>query len=238
MAWYNNLFNTPNKSTQRFAERDNSGDWMVWFNQYAGVKDIEKFTEQHAFKLAGGLSEIFLPIDMIADGCASLTYNIVDKETLKERPLASANLSRLMEKPNAWSKFSDLVYQGVFNKLSDGNCYDYTKIPDSYKNPNIDLISNVFTLNPSVTSPIIKKLIPNPFAVKDANEVIEEYQTMLFYKHRIDPRYIKQNTLFDIKLNGKGESPLMAVEKNINNLLAVYSARYNAYEKNMNAGIL
>lgn len=238
MAWYNNLFNIPNKHTQRFAERDNSGDWLMWFNQYGGVKDIDKFSEANAFKLAGGLAEIFLPIDMIADACAGLDYLIVDKETLKEKELSSVNLKRLIESPNAWNKFSDLVYQGVFNKLSDGNCYDYTKIPDSYKNPNIDLITNVFTLNPSMTRPVIKKEIPNPFGIKKKSELIEHYVTTLFYKHKIDPRYINQNTIFDIKSNGKGLSPLLAVEKNINNLLAVYSARYNVYEKNMNAGIL
>lgn len=238
MAWYNNLFNIPNKQTQRFAERDNSGDWLMWFNQYGGVKDIDKFSEANAFKLAGGLAEIFLPIDMIADACAGLDYLIVDKETLKEKELSSVNLKRLIESPNAWNKFSDLVYQGVFNKLSDGNCYDYTKIPDSYKNPNIDLITNVFTLNPSMTRPVIKKEIPNPFGIKKTSELIEHYVTTLFYKHKIDPRYINQNTIFDIKSNGKGLSPLLAVEKNINNLLAVYSARYNVYEKNMNAGIL
>jgi hypothetical protein len=35
-----------------------------------------------------------------------------------------------------------------------------------------------------------------------------------------------------------GRSPLFACEKNINNILAVYQARYNVYAKNGNAGIL
>jgi hypothetical protein len=237
MAW--NFFNrSKTKNTQRFAERDNSGEWMVWFNQYGGIKELEKFSEANSFQLAGGIAEIFFPIDMIADGCASLEYNIVDRETLKEVEFKNANIMRLLEQPNPWNKFSDLVYQGVFNKFSDGNCYDYTKIPDSYKNPTPDIITNVFTLNPSLTRPVVKKEIGNPFAFKQPNELIERYVTKFMYDHSIDPKYIRQNTMFDIKQNGKGESPLKSVEKNINNLLAVYSARYNVYEKNMNAGIL
>lgn len=237
MNW-RNIFKRNTGDSTRYAERDNSGDWLVWFNQYGGSKALESFSESNAFTLAGGIAEIFLPIDMIADACASLNYMIVDSETLEEVDFNNANILRLLHRPNPWNKFSDLVYHGVFNKLSDGNTYDYTKIPDSYKNPNHELITNVFTLNPAHTIPVVKKSIGNPFNFKTTNDLIDHYKTRFIYSHQIDPKYIFQHSMFDIGSNGKGRSPLLSAEKNINNLLAVYSARYNVYDKNMNAGIL
>ena len=223
---------------QKFAERDTSGDWLVYFNQYANSEAPKKFHCDESYSLAGSIAEIFYPIDMIADACASLEYEVVDKKTLLPVEYDNPNFQKLFKRPNPYCKFSDLVYQGIFAKFSDGNCYDYTKIPDSYKNPYIDIISNIWTLDPSLTKPMLKEAIPNPWSVKEKNELIAYYKTFFLYKHTIDPRYIRHNTMFEIGRNGKGRSPLTAVEKNINNLLAVYSARLNVYEKNMNGGIL
>lgn len=235
MAWYNPK--TWGKG-HSLSEQDNTGQWMVYFDQYVNQKGIKEFSCKDAYALAGSIAEIFLPIDTIADACASLTYNTVDKETLKGVEIGNSNLARLIKQPNPFDKFSDLVYKGVFNKLSDGNCYDYTKIPDSYKNPNIDLITNVWTLQPDVTDSVIKKVIPPPFAIKSPSDLIDYYKTFFFYSQTIDPRYILHSTAMGIGKTGKAESPLKAVEKNINNLLAVYSARFNVYDKNMNGGIL
>lgn len=222
----------------RFAERDNSGEWMMFFNQYSSIKGIECYSDADAYKLAGSLPEIFFPIDFIADACASLKYNIVDKNTLEVVELRNSNLQRLLLKPNPFEKFSDLVYNGVFSKYSDGNSYDYTKIPDSYKKPTIDIITNIWTLSPDVTKPIYKEEIQNPFGIKSTSELIKHYNTHFFYKQSIDPLYINHYTLNQIQKNGKGKSPLSVVEKNIDNLIQVYSARYNVYAKNMNGGIL
>lgn len=222
----------------RFAERDNSGEWMMFFNQYSSIKGIDCYSDENAYKLAGSLPEIFFPIDFIADACASLRYNTVDRKTLEIVEVKNSNLQRLIKSPNPYEKFSDLVYNGVFNKYSDGNCYDFTKIPDSYKNPNIDIITNIWTLQPDITKPIYKKEISNPFGIKTPSELIKQYDTFFFYKQSIDPKYINHYTLNQIQKNGKGKSPLAVLEKNIDNLIQVYSARYNVYAKNMNGGIL
>lgn len=224
-----------------FSEQDNTGAWLAYMKQYSGFFSGEKiipFSCDNAYSLAGNIAEIFMPIDMIADACASLTYRTVDKTTLKDVEVNNSNFQALFKQPNPYDKFADLVYKGVFNKLSDGNCYDYTKIPDSYKNPNIDLISNIWTLQPDVTELVMKRELPNPFAIKSKSDLIDYYRTFFLYKQNIDPRYIHHTTLLGIGANGKAESPLRAVEKNINNLLAVYSARFNVYDKNMNGGIL
>lgn len=230
---FRNLF-----AGKRFAEQDNSGEWMYFFNQYASQKGVKEFSQNEAFNLAGNVAEIFYPIDMIADACASLEYNLVDEQTLELVEIRNANLQAKIEQPNPFDKFSDLVYKGVFNRLSDGNVYDYTKIPESYRNPSIDNISNIWTLTPDKTKPVYKKEIPNPFLIKNKEDLIEHYTTFFFYKQNIDPRYINHYTMFDVDKSGKGKSPLLACERNINNLLSVYSARFNVYDKNMNGGIL
>lgn len=222
----------------RFSERDDSGEWLTFFNQYSNIKGVECYSDEDSYLLAGNLSEIFFPIDFISDACASMKYNIVDKNTLEIVELKNSNLQRLINQPNPYEKFSDLVYNGIFNKFSDGNCYDYTKVPDSYKNPTIDIITNIWTLAPNLTKPVYKKEIPNPFGIKTKDELIKVYKTFFFYKQDIDPRYINHNTLFPIDKTGKGKSPLSVVSKNIDNLIQVYSARYNVYAKNMNGGIL
>jgi hypothetical protein len=223
---------------QRYAEQDNTGEWMTFFQQYNPIKGIAEFQQNDAYKLAGSIAEIFYPIDFIADACASLPYKLVDKNTLEEVVINNSNLQKLIQNPNPYDKFSDLVYKGVFNKFSDGNCYDYTKIPDSYKNATIDLISNIWTLAPDVTKPKYKKEIPNPFAIKSKSDLIDYYVTNFFYKQSIDAKFVNHYTLLSIDKNGIGASPLNAVAKNIDNLIQVYSARYNVYAKNMNGGIL
>lgn len=234
MAWYNPF----GKSKQRYAERDSSGDWLVFFNQYGDDAHVKKYSQDEAYNLAGSIAEIFFPIDMIADACSSLEYNIVDAETLLEVPFNNANIQRLLKKPNPFDSLSDIVYKGIFAKLSNGNSYDYTKIPDSFKNPNVDNITNLWALNPDKTKPVLLREIPNPFASKDKNEIVEYYKTHFFYSQRLNPRYVRHYSMFDLQINGMGLSPLKAVEKNINNLISVYSARYNVYNKNMNGGIL
>src|SRR5690606_39357293 len=109
------LFGKRNKP-QKFAERDTSGDWLIYFNQYANTEAPKKYNCEEAYSLAGAIAELFYPIDMIADACASLDYEVVDKDTLLPiENFGSENFKRLFKRPNPYSKFSDLVYQGVFS---------------------------------------------------------------------------------------------------------------------------
>lgn len=245
MATFRNWFNNSigkriGIGITKFAERDNSGDWFMYFHQFTdGFKHVEKFSHKDAYALAGSIAEIFFPIDYIADACAGLDYLVVYEEDLSPYENLPANIERLLKQPNPYQKLSDLVYLGIFSKLADGNSYDYVKIPEGYKNITTDNITNIWTLQPDVTTPILKKEIVNPFGIKDTNELLKKYETIFLTKLDIEPKFVYQNTILpNIGLNGKGKSPLEAVEKNINNLIQVYSARYNVYAKNMNGGIL
>lgn len=238
---WNPFSNKKSKKTQvrGFAEQDNDGQWLQYFNQYINSLpgEIPKYTNALAYELACNVAEIFIPIDAIADRAASIEYKLYNRNTGEEYE-AKGNLKRLIEQPNPLSRFSDIVYQSVFSELSDGNSYIYTKTPDSIKNPTIDNISNIWVLKPNVTKPILLKVISNPFLMKDKKDFIDYYKTFFLLSHKLEPRYVLHRSLLGTDENGCGISPLSRVERNINNILAVYQARYNVYAKNGNGGIL
>lgn len=238
MAW--SLFGKKKNSPQGFAEVQNDGAWLSYFNQYlqnANGDRLIKFDQSRAYELANTIAEIFIPIDAIAERAANIKYDIIDTTT-KEIIVPTGNLKRLLDSPNPLDKLSDIIYQEVFSKLADGNSYVYTKTADSIVNPTYDNISNIWVLRPNLTTPVLRKEISNPFLIKTIGELIDYYKTFFFYEHRIKPRYVLHNTALGITQTGAGRSPLFACEKNINNILAVYQARYNVYAKNGNAGIL
>lgn len=239
MNW--NPFNKKSAKTKvtGYAEQDNDGQWFQYFNQYMNALngELKKYCRADAYELACHIAEIFIPIDAIADRASSVPYVLRNKKTLEPYE-AKGNLLRLIENPNPFAQLNNLVYESVFSKYSDGNSYIYTKTPESIVNPTIDNISNIWVLKPNLTKPVFLKSFPNPFLIKSKDELIEYYKTFFMYKHEIKPRYILHRTTLGINGNGIGESPLDAVEKNINNILAVYQARYNVYEKNGNGGIL
>lgn len=235
MSW--NPFSKKTKVTG-VAEQDNDGQWFQYFKQYVNSlnnDELIKFSKDNAYELACNIAEIFIPIDAIADRVASVPYVLRNKKT--QQPYEpKSNLARLLEKPNPFDRLSDIVYKSTFAELADGNSYIYTK--SSIKNPTIDNIANIWVLKPNLTKPEFLKQVPNPFLIKSKDELIAYYKTFFMYKHEIEPRYILHRTSLGVDGNGKSQSPLKAVEMNINNILAVYQARYNVYAKNGNGGIL
>ena len=238
MAWYN--FKSKKKSTSGFAEQQNDGAWLSYFNQYidgANGQKPTKFSQDKAFDLANTIAEIFIPIDAISERCSGVKYDIVNKAT-QEVIIPTGNLKDKLEKPNPIDTLEDIVYQMMFSKLASGNSYVYTKTAESIVNPTIDNISNIWVLKPNVTKAVLKKEISNPFLMKSISDLIDYYSTFFYQQHKIAPRYVFHRTATGITESGMGKSLLWACEKNINNILAVYQARYNVYAKNGNAGIL
>ncbi len=238
MNW--NFFKTKKTSPRGYAEADNDSAWLSYFNQYmqnANGGKLIRFDQSNAYELANTIAEIFIPIDAIAERCSSLKYDIVDLNT-KEVIIPQGNLKRLLESPNPLDRFSDIIYQSIFAELADGNSYIYTKTADSIVNPTYDNISNIWVLKPHLTKPVLHKQISNPFLMKQVSDLVDYYKTFFFYEHKIKPRYVLHTANLGITETGTGRSPLFACEKNINNILAVYQARYNVYAKNGNAGIL
>lgn len=239
MAWYNPSTWRKGTKVTGFAEQDNTEQWFQYLNQYLNTLngEVEKFDGSNSYELACNLAEIFIPIDAISERAASVKYVPTVLKTGEEwNP--SPNVERLMNQPNPFDRFSDIIYKSVFSRLADGNSYIYTKTPESTVNPTYDNIANIWVLKPNVTQAKLYKQVPNPFLIKDKKELIEVYKTFFLYKHDILPRYIVHRTALGFDENMKSHSPLLEVRRNINNLLAVYHARYNVYAKNGNGGIL
>ena len=202
------------------------------------TNNITKFSEESAFSLALQLSEIFNPIDAIAGRVSSITYEIQDRSGKAVKP--NADEERLMKSPNPLGSFGDLVYSMVFSELSDGNSYTYRV--DLSASLDQSKISGIWSIPPNLVSIKYKNQVPDFFTIKDKADFIDAYRVNFLNKN-IDPRSIIHRTSSFYRSscsNGlfEGRSPLVAVEKNINNLLAVYSARYKVYENNGMAGIL
>lgn len=239
MAWYNpRTWNKTNRVTG-LAEQDNSGAWFQYFQQYASFINpdkLEVFKPENAYTLATNLAEIFIPIDAIADRVSSINFKLVNSQG--EDYEAKGNLKRLIEQPNPIDRLNDLVYKSVLSDYAVGESFIYTAIPQRLVNPTIDNIANLWVLNPDCTTAKIYKQIANPFLIKDKSEIVEYYKTRFMYDHRIEPRYITHRAIMGLDSDFKAISPLVKATRNINNLLAVYQARYNVYAKNGNGGIL
>lgn len=236
MAWWNR-----NKTkVQGLAEQDNTGQWFQYFRQYMDYltpDKLEVYKPENSYILANGLAEIFIPIDAIAEREASINYDLVYESTGEEY-IPEGNLKRLISQPNLTDRFNDLIYKMSFSELATGESFTYTKIPDRLKTPTADNIATIWVLNPSVTTAKIRKEVPNPFLVIDKQEIIEYYKTFFLYDHKIEPKYVLHRTVTGMDEHFRACSPLNKVQRNINNLLAVYQARYNVYAKNGNGGIL
>lgn len=227
------------------AETDIEGNmsYWIWLNEackaFYSSDDIEKFSNSNAYKLATNISEIFFPIDAIADRVSALKFDLVDVDgNLKDAP---TNIARLMDEPNPFSSFSDLVYNSVFNELSDGNNYIYTKTSNSFKKIDPNTISSIWVLKPDDVTIKTKDARPDFFNVTSKEDLIAYYEYSSFDESRIDAQYIVHERSLPIsgyssKL--KSSSPLSAARRNIDNLIAVYHARYKVYANNGNAGIL
>lgn len=237
MAWYNPRTWGKTTSVKGYAEQDNTGQWLQYFAQYMNLGEIEKFSPDKAYHIATNLAEIFIPIDAIADRVASINFRLINNSTGEEYE-PTGNLKRLIEQPNPIDRLNDLVYKSVLSDYAAGESFIYTKIPDRMVTPTIDNIANIWVLNPEKTKAKLYKEIANPFLMKGKEELVEYYKTFFMYDHKIDPRYVTHRALMGLDENFRAISPLCKVSRNINNLLAVYQARYNVYAKNGNGGIL
>lgn len=222
---------------QNWVQIDADGHFYHHINSMLGGNSIRKFENCKSFHFASHLGEIFIPIDAIADRVSKIHFKVFNKNTDKEVELPFA-LSQLIDRPNPFNTFSDLVYQIQFSELASGGSYVATKMPSSFKTKSYDRITNIWVLNPDNTYANVLRSIPDPLMIKDLSELIKDYKTHWMVDLYLDPSEVTFTTISRVDNSLNPISPLISVERNINNLLAVYSARYNVYEKNGVAGII
>lgn len=225
------------KSQNNWLQIDADGKFYHYINQMLKGNTIRHFENCRSFHFASHVGEIFIPIDAIADRVSKIEYRVFNKNTDKEVELP-ASLKALIERPNPLNTFSDIVYQIQFSELASGGSYTVTKMPSSFKTKSYDRIVNIWVLDPDNTTAKVLRTIPDPFLIRDLSELINEYKTHWMVDLYLQPSEVTFNTIGRVDNALNPISPLVSVERNINNLLAVYSARYNVYEKNGVAGII
>lgn len=201
----------------------------------------DKLTDSNAFRLANTVAEIYFPIDYMADRASKLRYYIADRNGV-EIP-ESSELNRFLTKINPFYSFSDLMYQALFSYLSDGNLYHYLSVPQSYRNISVNNITRLDVLQPPQTS-IREYNNVSELLATDVSDFIKEARYYSGTTQRYDQLRTDRLKLYRFDATRKEDSailsrsPLFKAFRNINNLLATYSARYNVYVNNGAAGYL
>ena len=204
--------------------------------------DISRLEKTNTYAIARSLAEVWFPIDAIASRASSVPYVLKDVNDNIIEP--KDNLKKLLTTPNPYSSFAQYVYDSVFFELATGNALNYAFVSELYKGKRVDYttIQSLWQLSPNDTAMQLNSAVKNIFASTSEKDIVLYYETLSNgYKQRIEPQYVTHERLTflnNIEGDTYSDSPLFSVEKNINNLLAVYAARFNIYENNGNAGIL
>ena len=219
---------------------DNHGDEYA-IEKVGTLAIPDKLTDLNAFTLANTVAELYFPIDYMADRASKLRYYITDKNGI-EIP-ESSELNRFINKINPFYSFSDLMYQALFSYLSDGNIFQYVSVPQSYRNVSVNNITRLDILQPSQIEmreyTNVSELLASDLSdfIKDAryysgvSQRYDQLRTDRLRLYRIDATRRENSAIL-------ARSPLFKAFRNINNLLATYSARYNIYVNNGGAGYL
>lgn len=233
MAWSDFIrkFQVPNITIVE----GNSNDYDT--EKVGTVQIPDTLKDNNAFNLANTVAEIFNPIDFYADRASKIRYYIADKNGVE---LTAQEYKRYIDEINPLYTFSDLIYQAVFSYLSDGNLYLYQNVPSMYERANSRTISRIDVLNPNYLS-IDEYTNISKLDVIRINDFIKRAYYNDGKKREIDKEkmlifmYDWQKRDYS---NFICRSPLFKSYRNINNLLATYSARYNIYVNNGAAGYL
>jgi len=198
----------------------------------------DKLTDCNAFTLANTVSEIYFPIDFIADRVSKLRFFVAKNG----KEIKGTELNRFVSDINPLFAFSDLVYQSVFSYLSDGNIIAYRSVPSSYKIVSSNSISRVDIIQPTDLE-LQEYTNLSTLNISSWNELIKRarYTYNTGFGDYLEPSNLIVTGIDATRRDNSmifARSPLNKALRPINNLLAAYSARYNVYVNNGMAGLL
>lgn len=199
----------------------------------------DKLCDDNAFTLANTVSELYQPIDFLADRASKLRFYIADKNG---NEVTNTELNRFITNINPLYSFADMFYQSIFSYLADGNILHYVTVPTSYKNVSVNNISRIDILQPNMIE-LREYTNLSMLTIQKMNDFIRElkYCDTTAQSTVLNPlRLSVYNYDLTRKENSNvlAKSPLFKSYRSINNLLATYSARYNVYVNNGSAGWL
>lgn len=217
---------------------DPYGDYAS--SKVGSIEIPDRLTSENAFILANTVSEIYFPIDFYADRCSKVRYYIADRNG-KEVP--TTELNRFITNINPFYSFDELVYQWVFSYMSDGNAIDYVTVPDAISGqPNVSNITRFDVLNPTLVD--IREY--NNISVLKASRLQDLVKSIKYNEVGVTNNYLDVDRVRITRIDQSrrdfqqvlSRSPLFKNVRNVNGLLATYSARYNVYVNNGAAGYL
>jgi len=209
--------------------------------QSVGAFDIPTtLSDSNAFFLASTVAEIQFPIDILADRASKLRYYMADKN---DNELKNSELNRFITDINPFYSFNDIVYQYIYSLLSDGNTHQYVGLPSALgTTPSVSNITRLDILRPDKVE-ISEYNNINSLSVSNIRELIKKAKYCEeggkdedLILERLSIACIDSIKRCDSKVLSR--SPQFKAVRNINNLLATYSARYNVYANNGAAGYL
>ena len=199
----------------------------------------DKLTDTNALILANTVTEIYFPIDFIADRASKLRFYISDKNG---NEVTNKEFTRFIEKPNPFYSFSDVVYQWIFSYLASGNAIMYRQIPSLFQTASYSNISRIDVLN-AIDLAIYEYSNINVLDATKESDFIRyaKYLNSGTSQKELILENLSINQIDSTRIatsNVLAKSPLFKAVRPINNLLATYSARYNVYANNGSAGYL
>jgi len=230
-----------NWKTEKTINQNGGIDYFI--SQFGSMNnDKVRFSNALAYDLSTFISEIFTPIDAIASRAASAKYNLTDLEGNEVNP--TGNIKRILSEPNPFDNFSNLIYKLVFSGLSDGNKWLYARVPSIDKNtiivPNSDNVKGLWALIPPKIHLNENSTTTNILSIS-SKEALIKYFTYDLSSEKLSPKHLFHESSSLNKRDDSifvGISPLQSAERNINNLIVAYQARYNVYNNNGAAGYL
>jgi len=233
--WLNSFGKTATGGQFTIVNNDSEYD----YTEKGTLQIPEQLKETNGFELANCVPEIYFPIDFIADRISKLRFFIADKSGSE---VENSEFNRFVSDINPLYSFSDLVYQYLFSYLADGNVFSYLGSSKSFNKISVGSINRIDILQPQNVS-LYEYSNVSLLDASSLNEIIRraDYNDNTGKRKPLDIQRLIVNTA-DATRRGNSiilsRSPLHKAKKSIDNLLAVYSARYNVYVNNGAAGYL
>jgi hypothetical protein len=199
----------------------------------------DRLTDENAFTLANTVTELYFPVDFYADRGSKLRRFIADKDG---NEIPNSEYNRFLTDINPLYSLSDLIYQYIFAYMSDGNGITYVNVPASYRKPSANSITRLDVLQPDLIQ-IDEFTNISPLNISSNIELIKNarYSQLTRSWEYLDKTRLRIDTIDQTRRKYSlvlAKSPQFKAKRNIDNLLATYSARYNVYANNGAAGYL
>lgn len=193
-----------------------------------------EYTDRTLIELFGTMAEVYSPIDAIASRAITGVFNFKRIDT-DEIIYGNPTLDKLLEQPNPFQNFQELLYEAICYELVLGNEFMLSNTATTL--PRVDYKNVITTYN----LPGDKITIKTPDSIKlfTAQKISDVVQGYILEKGGNNEQTFKtENVLHrkevslewkDKKL--KGRSRMLSAKRALANLIAVYEARGIVYIK-------